>query len=173
MKRLAPHILSLTIILAVILLDMVTKGYLLYLLNGAVVLSGNAFDVVANPVMFARVTNWFNVVFTWNPGTSFSMFQNLGVSVPLAIIVITAFIIGFLGYYLFARQHQKMELVSLAFIVGGAAGNLIDRLRFGAVVDFLDLHIGAAHWPAFNVADSVICIGVILLIVSWIIGKKQ
>jgi signal peptidase II len=61
------------------------------------------------------------------------------------------------------RPHQKNLLVSLALILGGAIGNLIDRLRLGEVIDFVDLHWYDIHWPAFNVADSAISIGVVLL----------
>jgi signal peptidase II len=120
----------------------------------------------------SQVTDFFNLVFTWNPGTSFSLFRSLGESAPLVIIAITGVIIGFLGYQLFARKNTKLETVALAMIVGGALGNLIDRIRFGAVIDFLDFHIGRLHWPAFNVADICITIGVILFIISWIINIK-
>jgi signal peptidase II len=60
----------------------------------------------------------------------------------------------------------------LALIIGGAFGNLIDRIRFGAVIDFLDLHVGGWHWPAFNVADMFIVIGVGLYIINMIFRKK-
>jgi signal peptidase II len=68
-----------------------------------------------------------------------------------------------------------MLVTSLTLIFGGAVGNLIDRLRFGAVVDFLDFYIGGAHWPAFNVADSAITIGAVLMIWEMILnrGKKE
>jgi signal peptidase II len=66
------------------------------------------------------------------------------------------------------RPHQKTLLVSLALILGGAVGNLIDRLRLGEVIDFVDLHWYDIHWPAFNVADSAISIGVALLFIQMI-----
>ena len=68
-----------------------------------------------------------------------------------------------------SAQNEKLPL---AFIIGGALGNFIDRLRFGAVIDFLDWHIGDIHWPAFNMADSFIVIGVILYIINLIFRKK-
>ena len=62
--------------------------------------------------------------------------------------------------------------VSLGFVIGGAIGNVIDRVRLGAVYDFLDVHVGAHHWPAFNVADSFICIGAVLIVLDGIIFDR-
>ena len=90
---------------------------------------------------------------------------------PVVIIILTAFVIGIIGYYM-VRRAQSYERLPLAFIVGGAMGNLIDRVRFGAVVDFLDFHIGGYHWPAFNVADIFICLGVGLYILNWILARR-
>ena len=120
----------------------------------------------------AHVTNFFNVVFTWNPGTSFSLFRSLGESAPFVIVVITAFVIGFISYYM-VKRAKNYERLPLAFIIGGAIGNLIDRMRFGAVVDFLDFHISGAHWPAFNVADIFICLGVGLYVLNWIVARRR
>ncbi len=159
-----------SIILAIILADQVTKGYLLYLITGTVPLSGAAFEIVPMPYLMAHVFDFFNIVFTWNPGTSFSLFRALGEGAPIVLVTLTGFIIGFIGYYLFARA-QKYESIPLALILGGALGNLIDRIRFGAVVDFLDFHIGNIHWPAFNVADICICVGVALYIWKWYIAN--
>jgi signal peptidase II len=74
-----------------------------------------------------------------------------------------------LGLYLFRRSFQlqrRANRVALGLIAGGIAGNLIDRVRLGCVVDFLDFYVGRHHWPAFNIADSAICIGVALYIIS-------
>lgn len=165
-------LLCIAIIVAVVALDVVTKGALLYLITGNVPMAGAAWDIVPVPYLMAHVTDWFNIVFTWNPGASFSMLRTVGEGAPLLIVLATGFIIGFIGYYLFARA-EKYERVPLALIVGGALGNLIDRVRFGAVVDFLDFHIGGAHWPAFNVADICICVGVALYILNWIIVRRR
>ncbi|MBO7643183.1 MAG: signal peptidase II [Alphaproteobacteria bacterium] len=162
----------LTIILAIVLLDQVTKGVLIKLITGGVPSFANAWELIPVPYLMAHVTNFFNVVFTWNPGTSFSLFRALGESAPIIIVVITSFVIGFLTYYM-TRRSAAYERLPLAFIIGGALGNLIDRIRFGAVVDFLDFHIGGAHWPAFNVADIFICVGVGLYILNWIIARRR
>ena len=160
------------IILGAVVLDQVSKGILVYLLIGGVPTFGSAFKMIPYPYMMARVTEWFNIVFTWNPGTSFSLFRNLGEAAPMVIIVMTGVVIGALGYYLFARAEKQYERVALALIVGGALGNLIDRVRFGAVIDFLDLHWKTWHWPAFNIADVCITVGAVVLIVGWIFGRK-
>ena len=162
----------LVIILAIILLDQVTKGILINLITGRVPLSVPAWELIPVPYLMAHVTDFFNVVFTWNPGTSFSLFRALGESAPIVIIVATAFVIGFISYYMF-RRGAAYERLPLAFIVGGALGNLIDRMRFGAVVDFLDFHIGGAHWPAFNVADIFICVGVGLYVLNWLLARRR
>ncbi|MBO5038068.1 MAG: signal peptidase II, partial [Alphaproteobacteria bacterium] len=94
---------------------------------------------------------------------SFSMFNDLG---GMGVYILSAFsliVVGFLLYWLKKEQMLFMKL-ALGFVIGGALGNVIDRLRIGAVFDFLDIHIGAHHWPAFNVADSFICIGAVMII---------
>lgn len=163
---------SVLIMLLVILLDQISKGALLYMILGGVPVGGAAFQLVPYPYLMSHVTDFFNLVFTWNPGTSFSLFRALGESAPLAIITLTGAIIGFLGYQLFAKKNTKLEMVALAMITGGALGNLIDRMRFGAVIDFLDFHIGGLHWPAFNVADICITVGVGLFVLNWFMNKK-
>lgn len=160
------------IIVAVIFADLITKGFLLYLITGTVPLSGAAWSVVPVPYLMAHVCDIFNIVFTWNPGASFSLFRTLGDGAPLIIIIATGFIIGCIGYYLFARS-QYYERTPLALIVGGALGNLIDRVRFGAVVDFLDFHIGGWHYPSFNVADICIVAGVGLYLLNWYLARRR
>lgn len=162
----------LAIIFGAVAIDQVTKGILLYLILGTVPLAGAAWNLVPMPYIMARVGDIFNIVFTWNPGTSFSMFRALGESAPYVLIFATAFVIGFILYYLF-RRGAAYERAALALIAGGAIGNLIDRLRFGAVIDFLDFHVGTLHWPAFNIADVCICAGVALYILNWFIARRK
>lgn len=160
------------IILSAIVVDQLTKGILLYLITGTVPLFGAAWDIVPVPYLMTQVCDFFNIVFTWNPGASFSMLRTVGEVAPIIIISATAFIIGLITYYLFARA-PGYERAPLALIVGGAVGNIIDRVRFGAVVDFLDFHIGGWHWPAFNVADMCIVIGVAWLILNFILARRR
>lgn len=107
------------------------------------------------------VPGLFNLVHYRNPGAAFSILSSGGTGRTvflLATSVIALVIIGFV-----ARQAKGVaQGAALGLIAGGAIGNLIDRLRFGYVVDFLDFYIGGYHWPAFNVADSAITIGVFL-----------
>lgn len=160
-------------ILLFILLDQFSKSILLYTLTGSVPLVGNAWHIVPTPYMIGTVTNFFNLVFTWNPGTSFSLFRDLGESLPILIIVLTGFVIGFLFHHLLFRAKDKLEKWALLLIIGGALGNLIDRIRFGAVIDFLDFHLRAWHWPAFNIADVFISVGVGLYILNLFITRKK
>lgn len=160
------------IILAAVIADQFVKGILLYLITGAVPLYGSAWNVVGVPYLMAQICDFFNIVFTWNPGASFSMLRAIGEAAPMVIIIGTGFIIGFIGYYLFVNA-PKYEKAPLALIVGGALGNLIDRVRFGAVIDFLDFHIGGWHYPAFNIADMCIVIGVAWLILNFILARRR
>jgi signal peptidase II len=71
------------------------------------------------------------------------------------------------------RRAKSYEVAPLVLIIGGALGNLVDRIRFGAVIDFLDFHIGGAHWPSFNIADMFITIGVLFYILNWWIARRK
>lgn len=166
------YLIIISIIVSTLFLDQISKGFLLYLITGGVPLSGSAWDVVPFPYMMTNVFDFFNIVFTWNPGTSFSMFRALGESAPLVMIVAISFVIGGILYYLFARA-KKYEIVPLALVCGGALGNLVDRIRFGAVIDFLDFHVGGWHWPAFNVADVCIVVGVGLYVLNMYLARQK
>ncbi len=106
---------------------------------------------------------YFNVVKVFNSGVSFSMFSNHGDLGAVMLTVAALVICGFLLRWMFKETHRA-KVVSLGLIVGGALGNVIDRVRFGAVIDFLDFHYQNHHWPAFNLADTFICIGAAVLI---------
>lgn len=109
------------------------------------------------------VTRFFNLVTAWNTGVSFSMFNNLGNYGVYLLSGFSLMVILFLLYWL-CREQNKLMQIALGCVIGGALGNVIDRVRIGAVFDFLDVHIGTHHWPAFNIADSFICIGALLII---------
>ena len=162
----------LLIIFGVVLFDQISKDSLLYLITGGVPLFGPAWSVVPVPYLMTNVFDFFNIVFTWNPGTSFSLFRALGESVPIVIIIATLAITMWILYYLFKRAGRH-EIWALSLIAGGAIGNLIDRIRFGAVIDFLDFHIGGYHWPAFNIADICIVVGVGLYLLNWYIARRK
>lgn len=107
----------------------------------------------------------FNLVHVTNKGGAFSLLASI--DSPLRhyffVLIQGGAAVGLTIAALKVHRHRPLYLVSFALIAAGALGNLIDRLRHGAVIDFLDFYLGSYHWPAFNVADSSICIGVGLL----------
>lgn len=124
------------------------------------------------PFVGKEVFPFFNVVMVWNRGVSFGMFNSMGAFMPFILILVALFIAGlFLKWLL--ETKDPFQGVCHAFIIGGAIGNVIDRIRFLAVIDFLDFHAFGYHWPAFNVADMAVCIGVGLLISSSFIADYQ
>jgi signal peptidase II len=117
------------------------------------------------------LSNLFNIHFIWNRGVSFSAFNFI---MPVVLSVFTALIILWLLYYLFKRA-LPYERLPIALIIGGALGNLVDRVRFGAVVDFIQWHIGGLWtFPAiFNIGDMFITFGVILYLINIFINRRK
>ncbi len=107
-----------------------------------------------------QITSFFSLVRVWNFGISFGMFA--GHRQPMILTGVSLVIIMVLLGWL-TKTPYRMVAIALGLVIGGAIGNVIDRLRFGAVADFLDFHVLGYHWPAFNIADSSIFIGVVLL----------
>lgn len=110
---------------------------------------------------------WFNLYYTHNYGAAFSLLASHGIHlrwlfVCITIIIITVFIATMYRHFFL----KKLSNIACAFIVGGALGNLIDRLRAGFVIDFIDLHIGDWHYPIFNLADIFICSGAIIILLE-------
>lgn len=124
-----------------------------------------ALDLFADGPQVIEVLPFFNLVLVWNRGVSFGMFGGIGDWGPWILVAVSLVISAVLARWLM-RAENRLEAVSLGLIIGGAIGNVIDRLRFGAVVDFLDAHAMGYHWPAFNVADSAIVIGAAILILE-------
>jgi len=120
-----------------------------------------------------ELTPFFNLVLVYNKGAAFSLLSQAdGWQTPL--LVGFALIAGLVVTVLIVRHpRQKLFCAGLAAILGGALGNVIDRLRFGQVVDFLDFHALGWHWPAFNVADSAITVGAALLILEGFIQDRR
>lgn len=111
-----------------------------------------------------------NLVEVWNRGMSFGLFNQAQAS--WAFVVLAALISAVLLAWL-ARAERPLTALSLGLVLGGAAGNVVDRLRFGAVFDFLDVHAAGWHWPAFNLADSAISVGVALLLLDGLSGPRK
>ena len=99
------------------------------------------------------------------------MFNNGGM---IGIVILSAFALGVVVFLLFwlKKETDKVVQVSLGLIIGGALGNVVDRIRFGAVYDFLDFYYHDYHWPAFNMADSFICMGAFLVVLIGMINSK-
>ncbi|MDB5477565.1 MAG: lspA [Alphaproteobacteria bacterium] len=117
------------------------------------------------PFASEEINAFLNIVMVWNPGVSFGMLQTDSALVVYGLSAMAIIVaIGFMVWLW--REPKPLRGWSIGLIVGGALGNVWDRLRFGAVVDFIDLHAGSWHWPAFNIADSAVSIGIILLLIE-------
>ena len=110
------------------------------------------------------VTSFFNLVLVFNSGASFSFLADAGGWQKWFFVVLALAISLWLLSLLRKHAQERLLPAALSLILGGALGNVIDRLRFDAVVDFLDFHLAGYHWPAFNVADSAITVGVALML---------
>lgn len=154
-------LLGLSIALAALLLDQLSKYYVLHEVLGE--MSAIAY------------TSFFNLVRAWNTGVSFSMFNDYGSLGTIMLSVVASGIVLFLLIWL-KDEENSLSQVALGLVIGGAVGNIIDRVRLGAVFDFLDFHVAGHHWPAFNLADSFICIGAAILVLQGIfnvINKEE
>lgn len=115
---------------------------------------------------FKYVTSFFNVVLVYNEGAAFSFLANSTGWQRYFFTALGLVVAAFIVYLLKKNTEKKLFCTALAFILGGAVGNVIDRLIHGHVIDFLDFHLNNAHWPAFNAADSAICLGAALFIID-------
>lgn len=113
------------------------------------------------------VLPFFNLTLAHNSGAAFSFLAGAGGWQRWFFVVLAAVISVVLIIWMRRlAETAKLEAISLALIIGGAIGNVIDRLIYGYVIDFLDVYAGSYHWPAFNLADSAICVGAVLLIID-------
>ncbi len=119
-----------------------------------------------------EVTPFFNLVMTWNRGVSFGIFNDHGEWNALALSVLSVVIVVVLLVWMKKAAGHVVPL-ALGSIIGGALGNVVDRVRWGAVADFLDVHAMGWHWPAFNLADSAITIGAILLVLDSLLSRPN
>ncbi|MBL8666142.1 MAG: signal peptidase II [Rhodospirillales bacterium] len=142
----------------IVVLDQVTKWWIL--------------ERIMMPPRLIPLTPFFNLVMTWNRGVSFGLFNNDSPYNALILSLVALVICGVLAFWLL-HARKPVLAYGLGMVIGGAIGNLIDRIRFGAVADFLDFHLWGYHWPAFNVADSAITVGVAVLIAESVFGSAQ
>jgi signal peptidase II len=141
----------------VVVLDLATKAWAMSSLS---------------PYGRKAVTGFFNLVLVFNQGAAFSLFSGDGPyqGVMMAALALLA-MAPLAWFYWRSSSSDKGLLAAMGLLLGGGAGNVHDRLRYGAVVDFLDFHLGDAHWPAFNAADAAVCVGAGLLAFSVFFGK--
>ena len=140
-----PHVRKgLALAAAVLAVDQLTKWWIVF--------------TVMQPPRVIEVTPFFNLVLGWNFGVSFGMLNSTPAINTWLLPLLTVAITGGLVYWLF-RENRRWTVIGLGLIIGGAVGNLIDRLRVGSVVDFIDV----GPWPIFNMADSSIVVGMVVL----------
>ncbi len=141
--------------LVVLVLDQATKWWIV--------------AVVMQPPRIIEVTPFFNLVMGWNTGVSFGiMTESNAIFLSLVALAVVAGLLVWLK-----KADRVLIALAIGLIIGGALGNVIDRLHYGAVADFLDFHLGGAHWPAFNVADSGITVGAAILLFDSLFGKDE
>jgi signal peptidase II len=158
------------------------KRNIIFFVLGAVVVI--ALDQITKGAISSRflmhesygvINGFFNLVYVMNPGAAFGFLASASAAFRYVFFIgVTVIAVSLIIYYLVKSQPDRIiTVISLTLIFAGAVGNLIDRIRFGAVVDFLDVYIGTWHWPAFNVADSAITVGAILMIWEMLINSKK
>ena len=152
---------------------MSSKYPLAGLLSGSVLVLDQITKVLVDKTMTLHqsvevIPNFAHLTYVRNTGAAFGFLAGSHSTLRIVFFgLISVVAIGCIAYLLRSiRPQQKTLLVSLSLVLGGAVGNLIDRLRLGEVIDFMDLHWYHFHWPAFNVADSAISIGVVLLFIQ-------
>jgi signal peptidase II len=136
---------------AVVALDLATKGWIV-----------RAFQ----PGDVHVIASWFNLVLAYNEGAAFSFLANAGGWQRWFFLVLSIAISAAIVVMLRRQRSRPLTSFALALVLGGALGNVYDRLTLGRVVDFIQLHAAGYYWPAFNVADSAICVGVVLLLLE-------
>lgn len=149
---------GLAIALAVIVADQATKLWML--------------DLVFDPPRRIELLPVLDLIPVWNRGVSFGLFDSDSAAAPYLLAGLSIVVAIALAIWLRRAVTRRLR-VGLALVIGGALGNVVDRFRFGAVVDFIDAHWGAWHWPAFNIADSAITVGVLLVVLDSLIEPDQ
>jgi signal peptidase II len=157
------------------------KNLWVFLLGAAVIIALDQITKSAVTSHFALydvrevIPGFFNLVYVLNPGAAFGFLADASETFRYIFFTgVTVLAAALIIYYLVkSNPRHPLLAVALTLIFSGAVGNLIDRIRFGAVVDFLDVYVGTAHWPAFNVADSAITVGAILMIWEMILNRKE
>lgn len=149
---------ALIFIVVIAVLDQITKQIMI--------------GLVFEPPRLIEVTSFFNLVPVRNTGVSFGLFGANTELARWALVAVAVVIMIALLIWLF-RAGSAYIAVALVLVIGGAASNVIDRALAGAVIDFLDFHVYGVHWPAFNLADSVIVLGTAMLLYDGLFGPAR
>ena len=158
MHRTSPPLLGALVALAALVLDQLSKWWIL--------------ESVMDPPRRIALTPFLDLVLVYNRGVSFGVFGGAPDWMPWVLTGFALAIAVGLGIWL-RRAGDRWLAASIGLVIGGAVGNIVDRLRFGAVVDFIDVHVAGWHWPAFNVADSAITVGVAVLLLDALKSKGR
>ena len=142
--------------LFLVILDQITKALVIFF-----------FELYESIVILP----FFNLTFVVNYGFAFGLFNNPSLNQILFLIIILIIILYFL--YLLMKTQDKIFQLTLVIILAGAIGNFIDRVYRGFVVDFIDIYIGKFHWPAFNIADSCITVGFVIMMINILFLNKK
>ena len=143
---------------AVIILDQATKWWVV--------------TIFMNPPRVVDVWPFFSVVMVWNRGVTFGFLGDAPFWGRWALVGLSLAIVAILLLWL-RRAETKWRAAAIGLIIGGAVGNVIDRVNYGAVADFLDFHVTGYHWPAFNFADSAITLGVAIMFFDALFKPKE
>lgn len=143
---------------AVIILDQATKWWVV--------------TIFMNPPRVVDVWPFFSVVLVWNRGVTFGFLDDTPFWGQWAFVGLALAIVAVLLLWL-RRAETKWRAAAIGLIIGGALGNVIDRVNYGAVADFLDFHVTGYHWPAFNIADSAITLGVAIMFFDALFKPKE
>lgn len=153
------HLIFFVVALLLVLIDQATKFYI----DQSMLLYASI------PV----IDSFFSITYVRNPGAAFGMFAASGFRIPflIGVSMFAMVVIVFVVHKLPGKE--KTPVIALSCVFAGACGNLIDRIRFGEVIDFLDVYWRSHHWPTFNIADSAICLGVFLYVLYTMKEERQ
>ncbi|MDF1750812.1 MAG: signal peptidase II [Alphaproteobacteria bacterium] len=140
-------------------LDQISKPWILSVFDGG--------------ARFVEVTPFFNLVLVYNRGVSFGLLSNNAEHGPYILAGLAVAIALAIYYFLLCKTEKRIMAIACGLIIGGAFGNALDRLLYGAVVDFLDFHVAGYHWPSFNVADCAIVVGAFLIAYDGLFGAAK
>ncbi len=155
------YLISIAIVLGVILLDQFSKLYIDSVLH--------LHDSIS------IIKDFIHITYVRNTGAAFGLFASQATGLKILFFITTSIVAILIILFLLRnlRENQTFLISSLSLIIGGAVGNLVDRVRLGEVIDFIDLHWHSYHWPAFNVADSAITVGGVFLIIDIVFRKDK